>query len=71
MKDQARILIVDDEPDLRLGLMETLQEEGYEVDDAGDGWVAMEKVRSALFDLALVDLRMPGPDGMIVLDAIR
>ena len=71
MKEQARILIVDDEPDLRLGLVETLQEEGYEVDAAGDGWAALEKVRSALFDLALVDLRMPGPDGMIVLDAIR
>ncbi|MSS70428.1 MAG: response regulator [Candidatus Latescibacteria bacterium] len=70
-KEQARILIVDDEPDLRLGLVETLQEEGYEVDAAGDGWAALEKVRSALFDLALVDLRMPGPDGMIVLDAIR
>ncbi len=71
MRDTARILIVDDEEDLRLGLCETLQQEGYQVEAAGDGWAALDKVRAAAFDLALVDLKMPGPDGMIVLDAIK
>lgn len=71
MRESARILVVDDEEDLRLGLAETLQGEGHQVETAGDGWAALEQARSSHFDLALVDLKMPGPDGMIVLDQLK
>ena len=71
MRESARILVVDDEEDLRLGLAETLQGEGHQVETAGDGWKALEQARTARFDLALVDLKMPGPDGMIVLDQLK
>jgi DNA-binding NtrC family response regulator len=71
MRESARILVVDDEEDLRLGLAETLQGEGHQVETAGDGWKALEQARTARFDLALVDLKMPGPDGMMVLDQLK
>jgi DNA-binding NtrC family response regulator len=70
MKEPARVLIVDDEADMRVGLCEVLRDEGYAVEEAGNGWEALEKARQQSFDLALVDLKMPGPEGMIVLDAI-
>ncbi|MCC7263371.1 MAG: sigma-54-dependent Fis family transcriptional regulator [Candidatus Latescibacteria bacterium] len=71
MRHSARILVVDDEEDLRLGLAETLQGEGHQVETAGDGWGALEHARALRFDLALVDLKMPGPDGMVVLDQLK
>lgn len=67
---QAAILVVDDEPDMRQGLAETLSGEGYSVDAAADGWQALEKVKERHYDVALVDLKMPGPDGLLVLDGI-
>ena len=71
MRESARILVVDDEEDLRLGLAETLQGEGHQVETAGDGWRALEQAKARHFDLVLVDLKMPGPDGMIVLDQLK
>lgn len=65
------VLIIDDEADMRLGLSETLSEAGYQVDTAGDGWTALERVRTRSYDLVMVDLKMPGPDGMAVLDAVQ
>ena len=71
MRDSARILVVDDEEDLRLGLAETLQGEDHQVETAADGWKALEQARALRFDLALVDLKMPGMDGMVVLDQLK
>ncbi len=71
MRESAHILVVDDEEDLRLGLAETLQGEGHQVETAGDGWGALEQAKARHFDLVLVDLKMPGPDGMIVLDQLK
>ena len=65
------ILIVDDEEDMRLGLSETLQDEGYRVDVASDGWQAVARVREQVYDLILVDLKMPGPDGLAVLEIVQ
>lgn len=66
----AIVLVVDDEDDMREGLAETLRGEGHQVDTAGDGWQALQRVKGRDYDVALVDLKMPGPDGLLVLDGI-
>ncbi len=66
-----RVLVVEDEADLALGLRLNLEAEGFEVDVAGDGDVALRRVREARFDLVLLDLRLPKRDGTEVLRAMR
>jgi DNA-binding response OmpR family regulator len=67
----AHILIVDDEDTLRHFLKLTLQEEGYQVSDAADGKTALDLLARESFDLALVDLRMAGVDGLEVMRQFR
>src|SRR3990170_1878204 len=71
MSRDAWILVLDDEADMQLGLSETLRDEGYLVDAAGDGREGLEMAAFSRYDLALVDLRMPGLDGMGVLEGIQ
>jgi two-component system, NtrC family, response regulator AtoC len=66
-----RILVVDDEPGLRQTLSVILGGEGYEVTTAANGAEALEVLERLDADLVLCDLRMPGTDGMAVLDAHR
>ena len=66
-----RILVVDDEPGLRQTLSVILGGEGYEVATAANGGEALELLARQEMDLVLCDLRMPGTDGMAVLDAHR
>ena len=66
-----RILVVDDEEAIRLALGELLRSEGHEVREAETGDVAMAALEGAPADLVLADLRMPGMDGMQLLEAIR
>ena len=61
------VLVVDDEASIRRTLREILEYEDYEVVDAEDGQEALDKLRSDPYDLALVDVKMPEPDGMEVL----
>ena len=61
---QARILIVDDEQDTCENLSDILTDLGYEVDTANDGFAALELVQQRPYDVALLDLRMPGMDGL-------
>ncbi|MBI1894267.1 MAG: sigma-54-dependent Fis family transcriptional regulator [Candidatus Rokubacteria bacterium] len=63
----AKILIVDDEPSLREYLAIALEREGYEVGKAESGEEARRLLEEDAYDLALVDLRMPGADGLEVL----
>lgn len=65
--EKQRILIVDDEKNIRLTLTHTLEIEGYEAQTAVNGEDALEQLTHATFDLMLLDLRMPGMDGMAVL----
>jgi two-component system, NtrC family, response regulator HydG len=58
------ILVVDDEPDIRDNLRDILTDLGYNVDAAADGPQALELVRKKHYDVALLDLRMPGMDGL-------
>lgn len=63
----ARLLVVDDEPRLLSSLASLLRGEGYEVTEAEGGERACELIGQHSFDLALLDLRMPGVDGFDVM----
>ena len=61
---QARILIVDDEPDIRDTLAQFLESEGYDCLQASDGKQAVSLIREGGIDILLSDVRMPGMDGV-------
>jgi two-component system KDP operon response regulator KdpE len=67
----GRILVVDDEPQLRRIMRMTLTGAGYEIDDAKTGEEALEKVRSFRPDLVLLDMNMPGMGGLAACRAMR
>jgi len=69
--DRLRILVVDDDPNLRLLVESTLRREGYEVLEAEDGEQGLERVRSARPHLVLLDVNMPRMDGITVLQHLR
>ena len=62
-----RVLVAEDDGEMRELLTRVLGEEGYEVVAARDGHQAMARIAEGLFDLVLSDVRMPGPDGMQLL----
>ena len=66
-----RILVVDDEPQIRRVMKTTLVAQGYYVGDARTGEEALEKLRQDRFDLVLLDMNMPGMGGMEACRAIR
>ena len=59
-----RILVVDDEPIIAQLITDVLGGDGYDVDTASDGLVALERIDRHAYDLILSDLRMPGLDGL-------
>jgi AmiR/NasT family two-component response regulator len=62
-----RVLVAEDEAIIRLDLVETLQEEGYEVvAETGRGDHAVDLIRELRPDLAILDIKMPGADGLEV-----
>ena len=67
----ARILIVEDEPDIALGLELDLREEGYDVHVVGDGEEASRRAREPGWDLILLDIMLPRKDGFEVCRALR
>jgi len=70
-KNQKRILIVDDEANVRTVFSDVLRRESYIVKGAKDGPEAIKAIDEETFDLALVDLRMPVMDGIEVLENIK
>jgi DNA-binding response OmpR family regulator len=68
---QARILIVEDEPAIRLGLADALVYHGFFVDTADDGRRGLAKAQTSHFDLVLLDVMLPGIDGFAICDTIR
>lgn len=67
----AKLLVVDDEKSIRGSLLEILQFENHEVDEAPDGETAVKLVASNSYDLILCDIKMAKMDGMEVLDKVK
>jgi CheY-like chemotaxis protein len=67
----GRILIVDDDADVRLLARKVLVKNGYETEECGNGAEALDRLRSSLPDLLILDVLMPEMDGMEVLRTIR
>lgn len=71
MTQPARILVVDDDGDMRALLADELRREGYEVTEASDGGEAVLACRRGEFDVILMDKNMPGPSGLDLLPGFR
>ena len=68
---RPRILVIDDEPDIRTALADILGMEGYDVQTATDGKDGLERIGRNPFDLILSDIRMPEMDGQVLYDHVR
>ena len=68
---KSNILVVDDEPVARQSLTDILKLEGYLVVSAPNGQAAVEHVRTHAVDLMVVDLKMPGMDGLEVIQVVN
>jgi CheY-like chemotaxis protein len=66
-----RILVVDDEDNLRDVLVEVLNRDGHDVDSASDGMDGLRRVEESRYDLVITDLRMPGIEGPELYGALR
>lgn len=68
---KKRLLIVEDDQDLRELYIEVLRDEGFEVAGAADGQVGLEKAKAGNYDLLLLDIMLPKIDGLQILRAVR
>jgi CheY-like chemotaxis protein len=68
---KPRILIADDDPQMRRLVRSILERDGYEVSEAADGLDALDQVESKAFDLMVLDVDMPRLDGLGVLEELR
>jgi DNA-binding response OmpR family regulator len=71
MNDGPRILVVDDDPDIRILLRELFGRAGYRVEEAGDGRSALKKLFESPPSLVVLDVTMPDMDGYQTLERIR
>lgn len=69
--DQKKLLIVDDQIGIRILLLEVFATEGYETFQAANGRSALEIVRAHTPDLVLLDMKIPGMDGLEILKKIK
>ena len=67
----AKILVVEDEPDMVLGLKDNFEFEGYEVLTASDGVTGLERARAAKPDLVILDIMLPKLSGLEVCKTLR
>ena len=67
----TRILVVEDDPSIRMGLEDTLTAKGYEVDAVGKGGEGAERATSGRYDLLVLDVMLPDIDGFEVLRRVR
>ncbi len=68
---KKRILVVDDEEGLRFLYKEELEDEGYSVELAASGEEALQKLEKDSIDLVVLDIKMPGMDGVEVLRLVK
>ncbi|ODN29897.1 response regulator [Fervidobacterium thailandense] len=66
-----RILVVEDEPNMRLLVAEELMDAGYEVDTAENGESALAKFQEKPYDLVTIDIEMPGMNGLELAGKLR
>jgi DNA-binding response OmpR family regulator len=66
-----RALVVEDDPDIVELVTLYLSKEGFAVDSVGDGRVALQRIRGARYDLLILDLQLPGADGLTVCAEVR
>ncbi len=71
MAENARILLIDDDKNIRQTLEIVLKEEGYFVDTAENGKEAVEKSFASFYNLAIVDWRLPDIDGTILITQLK
>src|SRR5918994_410956 len=67
----SSILVVDDEPGVRSSISGVLQDEGFDVDSASTGEECLEKANGAAFDVIVLDIWLPGLDGLTTLQRLR
>ncbi|MGA1874568.1 MAG: response regulator [bacterium] len=70
-KKSLKVLVVDDQSGMRETLSDILQEAGYAVDSANDGYVAIKKAGQQPFDIILMDIIMPGINGVEAIKEIK
>jgi len=68
---KGRVLLVEDEPNLRRVLSYQLERQGHSVIQASDGAAALDRLEEGPVDVVMTDVRMPGMDGMELLEALR
>jgi len=68
---ERRILVVEDEHDIAQLIALHLRDEGYQVTIAGDGHAGMREAFARTWDLVILDLRLPGPDGLAICKSLR
>ena len=71
MPDAIRVLIVDDEEDFATALVERLRHRGFTADAVFSGRAALERLSGSPHDVAVLDLKMPGMDGLTTLREIK
>ena len=71
MSNNAKILIVEDEPAIRTGLVDVFVYHGYDVDFAETGTLGLEKALTGAYDLILLDVMLPGVDGFEICNQVR
>lgn len=67
----VKILLAEDEEVLRMLVLDTLEDEGYDIDEAPDGLEAFRLIEQNEYDLVIVDHMMPGMTGLEVIEKVR
>ncbi len=69
--EKKRMLVIEDDEEMRSLLKDFLEEEGVEIDSARDALEALQKLGARAFDLILTDLRLPGLSGLDIIPSIK
>lgn len=70
-KRPRRVLVADDDPDILKIVVSNLEAEGIKVDAVSNGWEAQARALTTKPDLIILDISMPGPDGLEVMASLR
>ncbi|HVO37055.1 MAG TPA: response regulator [Candidatus Acidoferrum sp.] len=71
MGEAARILVVDDDENIRKVLVAILEDEGYTVESVGSAKEAIDRSKKRFYNLALIDIRLPDMEGTLLLGKIK